>query len=63
MTQLQEAIQEFHNIISDLAGNTLILSQYHKPMSKLQQWELRIMKITDPTCGLVWNIDVLHWIC
>ena len=34
MTQLQEAIQESHNIINDLAGNTSILSQCHKPLSK-----------------------------
>ena len=30
MTQLQEAIQESRNIISDLAGNLLIFSQCHK---------------------------------
>ena len=34
MTQLQEAIQESPNIIIDLAGNPLILIQYHKPLSK-----------------------------
>ena len=31
ITQLQEAIQESHNIISDFAANPLILSQCHKP--------------------------------
>ena len=63
MTQLQEALQESHNIISHIAGNPLTLSQCHKPLSNFQQWELQIMKITDPTCDLMWNVDVLHCIC
>ena len=35
ITQLKETIQESQSIISDLAGNPLILSQCIKPLNKL----------------------------
>ena len=35
MTQLQEAIQEYHSTKSDLASNPLILSQSHKPLNQV----------------------------
>ena len=34
MNRLQEAIKEPHNIISDLAGSSLILSHCHKSLKK-----------------------------
>ena len=37
MTQLQEVIQESHNIVSDLAGNASISSQFLKPL----RWGVR----------------------
>ena len=49
-----------HNAMNDLAGNSLILSQCHKPLSKFYQWEVQIMKITNPTYGFMQNINVLH---
>ena len=60
MTQLQEAILESHKIISHLASNPLILVQHHKALSKFSQLEVRIVKMTNPICDPMWNIDVLY---
>ena len=48
MTQLQEAIQECHNITSDLAGNLLILIQCHNhgtnfSNGRCESWKLPIL--------------------